>query len=421
MVTSIRGEVIALLENYSERELKSVLDGLKRKPIVEITENYLSKHYDFKNNIIANRFDYSKKDKKEFTELNENNLYIELQKKKIKVGLPTLKALLKSDFVPQYNPLKEYFESLSKLKATDKDYINQLASYASIVPEDRQRFNYHFKKHFVRIVACALSGFANKQCLVFAGEQNNGKTTFIEFLLPKKLEGYMAENIGTDKDSLIALSENLIINLDELSTLSKSDTNALKSVFSKTHIKVRKPYDSKPSLSYRVASFFGSTNKTEFLTDETGSVRWLIFDTKGLFNFNYSKEIDMNKVYAQAYALYKAEFKYELTPKDVRENNEVNKKYQIETPEMDAIKYIYAPITKDEYDKHKESNEYEAITATEIKQYIEKSFEQRFNTNNIGKGLRFLGFIQIDVRRSNKGIPIKAWLVKRLYGERTEC
>ena len=52
----------------------------------------------------------------------------------------------------------------------------------------------------------------------------------------------MTKIISTDKDSLIAICENFIINLDELSTLTKIEINALKSIFSKDKVKVRLPY-----------------------------------------------------------------------------------------------------------------------------------------------------------------------------------
>ena len=46
----------------------------------------------------------------------------------------------------------------------------------------------------------------------------------------------MTENISFDKDSLIALIENFIINLDELATFTRVEINALKSILSKSFI-----------------------------------------------------------------------------------------------------------------------------------------------------------------------------------------
>jgi predicted P-loop ATPase len=89
------------------------------------------------------------------------------------------------------------------------------------------------------------------------------------------LRDYQVENISVDKDSLIALCQNFGVILDELSTLSKTEINAQKTLMSKSYIKVRHPYDRRPKMESRRASIWGSTKKAEFLVDETGSVRWL--------------------------------------------------------------------------------------------------------------------------------------------------
>ena len=89
--------------------------------------------------------------------------------------------------------------------------------------------------------------------------QNSGKTTFIRFLCPPALKNYMTENISFDKDSLIALIENFIINLDELATFSKVEINSLKSILSKSFIKERHPFERKAKKLSRRASFIGST------------------------------------------------------------------------------------------------------------------------------------------------------------------
>ena len=92
----------------------------------------------------------------------------------------------------------------------------------------------------------------------------------------------------------------MICNLDELAVLSKSDVNTLKSFISKSSANIRLPYARKAEFLERICSFVGSTNRTDFLTDETGSIRWLILRCI-LLILNYSKEIDMDKVWAQAY------------------------------------------------------------------------------------------------------------------------
>ncbi|MCW3170306.1 virulence-associated E family protein [Chryseobacterium sp. 09-1422] len=77
--------------------------------------------------------------------------------------------------------------------------------------------------------------------------------------------------------------------------------NSLKAYISKTHINERLAYARKSEYLERICSFVGSTNKTDFLTDDLGSVRWIIFEVIEKINFNYSSEINIDKVWAQAY------------------------------------------------------------------------------------------------------------------------
>lgn len=126
----------------------------------------------------------------------------------------------------------------------------------------------------VRTVKCAVEpNYFNKQALIICHKaQNSGKSTWCRFLCPPELSNYIAEDISNDKDARILLCKNFLINLDELSSLTKKDVNSLKAFFTKTVINERLPYDRKSTIINRICSFIGSTNMSEFLNDETGSV-----------------------------------------------------------------------------------------------------------------------------------------------------
>jgi len=276
-------------------------------------KKFLMKRYEFRNNIISNTIEmklkFPKNDEdKNFIQCNDSELYCLLKERGFKISQADLRALLSSSFVKNYNPIELYFKTVKEkyknndFKLEEHSEIDRLSSY--VTAKDKKRFKKHFKKALVRTVACALyPKVVNKQAFVLVSEsQNIGKTHFIRFLISEMLKDYYTENIGIDKDSLIALCENFIINMDELATISKKDLNSLKSVFSKESDKSRRPYDSRQIRRTRTASFFGSTNAVEFLNDHTGSVRWLCFEIKGI-NFEYSKGIDINKEWAEAYFL----------------------------------------------------------------------------------------------------------------------
>lgn len=358
-------------------------DKKEIKSLFRVVEDYLSATYDFQYNEISNRHEYKEKDSKRWQALNENNIYRELQHQNFNFSLNNIVALMKSDFVPKYNPFINYFESLPKWDGTD--HILSFSSYIKV--KERERFDKHFKKMFVRTIACATNDKVfNKQALIFVHPvQNSGKSTLCRFLVPNQLADYVTENINTDKDSLISLCENLIIVLDELATLTKVEINGLKSIFSKETVKVRRPYERRPDMIPRRASFIGSTNKMEFLNDETGSVRWLCFELDSI-DWNYSKNVDIDKVWGQAYSLYKDGFKYELTPEEITENETANRKYQVSTPEMELIQKYITPGTKEKHD--------EFWSSTDIVTYLTAKCDRsiKLNVIQMGKALSVLGF-----------------------------
>ncbi len=352
-----------------------------KKTIFHITEDYLNIYYKFRYNTIGLDIEICKKGSNNWESLNENNLYLELQKKGIKISVNNLIAILKSDFVPKYNPLQNYFENLPKWDGKT-DYIGNLANY--VYPLDRENFNKHFKKWCVRAVKCALiDRYFNKQAFVLVHKaQNSGKSSFCRFLVPECLSQYLAEDISNDKDARILLCKNFIINLDELSSLAKKEINTLKSYFSKDQINERLPYDRKNSILPRICSFIGSTNRDTFLNDDTGSVRWLCFQITGI-NWNYRQEFNVDLLWSQAYALANDEsFDAEMTREEIEENEQRNQKYQILSTEQELIASNY---------KIAKENEGKFVTATDVLLRL-STLGVRISAVQIGKAFNALGF-----------------------------
>ena len=352
--------------------------------IFDITENYLSDRYDFRYNEIALELEFKLKKATEFKSINENSLYIELQKKGIKISINNLLAILRSEYVTNFNPIKNYFFELPKWDG--QLHIQKLATY--VASFDKKQFEYHFIKWCVRTVKCVFEeDYFNKQALVLVHKgQSSGKSTFCRFMCPPSLSNYIAEDLSNDKDARILLAKNFLINLDELAILSKKEINQLKSYFSKTVINERLPYDRKNSILPRVCSFIGSTNMSTFLNDETGSVRWLCFELTSPINFAYKTEIDINKVWSQAYELSKTDFDAELSFKDVEENEKRNSKYTTLSPEHEIIsKYFRIPenLTNQQF-----------MTSSDIMHYLSIKY-QRLNHISIGKAMTSLGYERI--------------------------
>ncbi len=390
-------EVKAVEENDANEAKPLKKTGTKKISTFERVEKFLTKHFEIRYNIVANEIEYREKQqtKNEFKQLNENNIYRLLQYKHIHFSLSNISALMRSDFVPRFHPFWDYFEQLpAPDETTHEDYIGKLCSYISA--KEQERFNLHFKKMLVRSIACALiDQVFNKHAFVLVHDkQGSGKTSFLRWLCPPALHKYFTETFIIGKDGEMSLSDNFIINLDELSKFGKQDIDVLKSTFSRQTIRQRRPYERTASTMPRRANFVGTTNRTEFLTDETGSVRWLCFEITGI-NWDYKKEVDIDKVWAQAYTLFKAGFQYELSREEIIENEKANKDYQVSTLEMELIQKNYIPATKEKHSVF--------YTASDIQGDLAKKYPEhpKLNTTTIGKALKILGFTR-DQRSNGK-------------------
>jgi len=383
----------------SDKKGKGVISlvGDKEKDVTTVfhkTEEYISDHYKLRFNTISLDIESCPLDEDTWSSCNDNSLWVDIQKKGIKIGQNALRAILKSDFVPKYNPLENYFLNLPKWDGKT-DYITRYAEYVKLDPsENKEQYLYHFKKWCVRAVKCALNeGYFNKQAFVLADEgkgQNMGKSTWCRNLCPPSLSKYIAEDIGdNDKDTRILICKNLLINLDELAVLSKKEIDQLKSLFSKDQINERLPYDSKNSIIPRVASFIGSTNRTTFLHDETGSVRWLCFVVENI-DWSYRKDFDVDMLWSQAYALSTDKnFVSEMTKEDIIENELRNDKFQFLTAERETLNDFLEPSNQ---------NEGEHLTATKITTYLKSHSGINLNVVQVGKALKACGFERVKVK-----------------------
>ena len=394
--------------NIKGSNIISEVENNQSYSLLRRAENYIENKYEIRLNEVSNKIECKLKDVQEpFKELNENNIFRELQHANISLPQNKLLALLLSDFVSSYNPFLHYFESLPIWDENNEpDYIEKLCGY--IPAKDMKRFKLHFKKMLVRCIACALeNNVFNKQVFVLVGEgQNTGKSTFCRWLCPPTLEDYITEYVNTDKDGMIVLATNFFINMDELATLSKAEINSLKSFISKDKINIRLPFAKRSSVHPRRANFIGSTNNDEFLTDETGSVRWLCFELTGTFNFDYKTEIDINNIWKEAYKLYKSGFEYQLTPSEIKENEEANNRFMVASQEVQLIRKYYKPATR-------QTGSF--VDATDVLNYIVlRNSHIKSNIRSIGKAMKVLGFVKTTKYDNESGFSVYGYFVDEI-------
>ena len=126
-------------------------------------------------------------------------------------------------------------------------------------------------------------------------------------LLPEELRCYFLDHINfTNKfDADMALTHNLIVNIDEFANMGVSQQGRLKQTLSKRKVNVRPIFGRSQEDRRRYASFIATTNDEHPLCDQTGSRRYLCIKIPRGKLIDNSSPIDYEQLYAQLY--------YELT------------------------------------------------------------------------------------------------------------
>lgn len=388
----------------------------------ERIENAILEIFEIRRNIILDRVECKEieAENPKWEAANEDDISRELELKRVKNCSPArIKSIINSKFVKPFNPFKQYFENLPAYnKKTEPDYIQQLADIVQLKDEatDRTRFNNHFKKALVRCVACSLADGINnlnynKHAIIFISPKMSiGKSGFVRFLIPNDLEMYCVENMSFgNRDEDFTMQSSFIINLDEMAKIDERNLQSVKTAMSKGIINVRKMNSGQRIIEPRRCNFWGTTNETHILKDDTGSVRWLCFEVDG---FNKDAEywkpesnlfVDMDKVWSMAYTLFKSGFEFQLSNKEIQENEIANEQYKEASIEEQLLKTHFKPAAK-EKDNHK--------TTIEILSHLKllyPALSNNINLTKLGSALKNNGFAYGQEYDKAKGFQIKGY------------
>lgn len=361
------------------------------EPTIQKIENYLSKHYCFRYNEVTAKAEWQRINCTEpfrpISDFQINSLVRELIKTEIHCSATTVRNVLYSDFSPVFNPFKSYLQALPAWDGVT-DHISDLAS--TVQTNNDSLWQHCFKKWFVAMVGSLMCDDVINHCVVvFSGKQGIGKTTWMLNLVPKALKDYCFSgtiNPG-NKDTLIQLSECMLINLDELENLNKTELGAMKEIITKAGIRIRRPYGYSAETMPRRASFAGSVNGKEFLSDTTGSRRFLCFDA---ISINYQHSIPLDSVYAQALYLFQNGFQHWFSHDDIALINKNNEQYRTMSIEEELLMSSFEPCSLDKAEYFYTTTELVNWFSQKVKMNVTDSSKQK-----MGKALRAHGFLRL--------------------------
>ena len=214
-----------------------------------------------------------------------NSLWTEMSKLK-PTRAPDIYRVIESDFVPDYHPFRYYLDHLPPWDG--QDYIIELSLSVSIRGgvEKQMLFYEYLKKWLVAMVAGWVDEtVVNHVMLVLIGEQGSYKTTWFNYLLPPELKTYFYTKTNANRmgrDDLLTLAQYGLVCCEELDTMRPSELNQLKAVLTMPSIDERAAYAHFHEHRQHIASFCGTGNNVQFLSDETGNRRWLPFEIESI-------------------------------------------------------------------------------------------------------------------------------------------
>ena len=379
----------------------------------ERIETFLRGEFDIRYNTVKSRTEYKEKGSdKPFSVLTKFDINSIRRILDSKGGIYTspdnIRNILESNFAPQVNPIREYFKNLPDFSSENESSpILELANCVTV--RNPNNWNKYLLKWLVAVVANAMddTGCRNHTCLVLTGEQGEFKTTFLDMLCPASLPNYLftGKIDPQSKDVQTLMAEYLLINIDDqLRALNKRDENELKNLITAPFVKYRRPYDIYIEEYPHRASFMASVNGNDFLTDPTGSRRFLPFEALRI-DVERMKDIDMDEVYCQAYHLYKSGFRYWFNRDEIEELNFSNNEFQMQTVEYEMLVQGFEAPEEGDTDSC-------FYTTTQIVSYLQPFCTTRLVVKLMGEALRKSSFKR-ESRRVN-GKSVYGYLLKQV-------
>ena len=389
----------------SVEEIKSFLDGH-----VSLRFNEITSRVEFKaptdDNLKSHTDSTDFTDEGIWTPINDrkvNSLWSKMSEV-TRVNKQDIYNIIESDYVPLFNPFTEYLSTLQSVESVrsvcqnkspsvgEKDYIRELAQTVRVKGGEQEQMLWHLylKKWLVGMVASWISDdVVNNVILVLIGEQGAYKTTWFNYLLPPPLKQYFYTKTNANrmsKDDILTLAQYALVCCEELDTMRPAELNQLKAAVTMPSIDERAAYAHYHEHRKHIASFCGTGNNTQFLSDPTGNRRWLPFEVESIVSprdhpFHYEG------IYAQALALFKSGFQYWFTKEEIQELNHHNR--QFETPHLErelVSLYFRVPL---------ESENGMFMTSARAIQIIGTGISQKLNPTRVGLAFNELGFQRV--------------------------
>ena len=290
----------------------------KQQRMMQRLSRYLKLHYAFRYNMLTERTECAHLNTEEADEAHHltyvpvdsrtlNGIALSAIENGVECWDRDIKRYVESDHVQACHPFELYFRNLPAWDG--KDRVKELARRVS----DKDVWVRAFHRWMLAVTA-QWTGSGNRgrransvAPLLVSPTQGLGKSTFCRMLLPKELRDYFTESFDLTNNSSAEnkLASYGLINLDEFDRLPASWMPQLKNLMQMEDLRVRRAYRRSAESLPRIASFIGTSNRRDLLTDLSGSRRFICVEVEHAIDC--TRPIDHAQLYAQLYRITPAE------------------------------------------------------------------------------------------------------------------
>ena len=242
-----------------------------------------------------------------------------------------VKRFVESEFAEDYHPVTTYLDKVRGTWDGDKDYADDLLRRVSADPD------------FLRLGRIWLRGVVAQwlhwdpkhanavMLLIVSPQQGLQKSTFLRELLPTSLRDYYTDDfsLSTKGNAQRKMVEFALINMDEFDKEPRKKMPELKSLMQTLKPSFIGAYKKNFNRLPRIASFVGTSNRRELLTDTTGSRRFLIVEPEGMINV---EGICHDQLYAQLIHEVESGAPFFFSKEEEREMEVRNRPYYVLSP-----------------------------------------------------------------------------------------
>ena len=342
---------------------------------VLIIEQFLNDNYRLRRNMLSGKVEFKIRaevtaDYRPLTQEALNSIII----RALREGLDDecnpkadITMYVNSEEVRMYNPVLAFLNDLPKWDG--QNHVAKLFSRLPGLSSEQLAFLAVWLRATVAHWLQLDTMHGNEVVPVLIGAQGCGKTTFLRRLLPCQLREYYLDhlNLSNKFDKEMALTNNLLVNLDELEAIRPSQHAALKQTLSKNKVNGRpifgKAQDDRP----RYASFVSTTNNPHPLTDATGSRRYICMTIPKGQLIDNAGDIDYEQLYAQVlYEIRELNAPYWFNNEEVTRIQQLNLAYMQQKDIAEMVKVCFR--------KPKEGEKVKSMNTTEMLEIIRDAY-----------------------------------------------